>query len=74
MQVSPAPIAARDQDTGINAPIKYTIQGGILPFLTLNSQAGEILLTRPLMDHELLTPVTMVIKVRAAFNGKYYIY
>lgn len=63
MPVEPVPIKAVDQDIGINAPIKYTAQNGILPFLHLNSQTAEITLIRNLLDHELLTPSTIVIKV-----------
>uniref|UniRef100_A0A0C9R2N1 Stan protein n=1 Tax=Fopius arisanus TaxID=64838 RepID=A0A0C9R2N1_9HYME len=70
--ISPGAIEARDQDAGINAPIKYTIQGGILPFLSLNSQTGEISLARPLMDHELSTAVTMVIKATQIDNPDRY--
>ncbi|XP_063986615.1 protocadherin Fat 4 isoform X2 [Diachasmimorpha longicaudata] len=72
LAISPAPIEARDQDTGINSPIKYTVQGGILPFLSLNSQTGEISLTRPLMDHELSTPITIVIKATQIDNPDRY--
>ncbi|CAK9806712.1 Protocadherin-like wing polarity protein stan [Anthophora plagiata] len=41
LKVEPTPIKAVDQDVGINAPVKYTIQGGILPFLTLNPETAE---------------------------------
>lgn len=63
MSVDPAPIVAVDQDIGINAPVKYTSQNGILPFLYLNPQNADITLLRKLMDHELTTPATIVIKV-----------
>ncbi|KZC13466.1 Protocadherin-like wing polarity protein stan, partial [Dufourea novaeangliae] len=60
LKVDPAPIKAVDQDLGINAPVKYTIQGGILPFLTLNPEIAEVAITRPLYEHELLSPATIV--------------
>ncbi|KAF3428479.1 hypothetical protein E2986_00275 [Frieseomelitta varia] len=60
LKVDPAPIKAMDQDVGINAPVQYTIQGGILPFLTLNPETAEVAMTRPLYEHELLSPATIV--------------
>ncbi|XP_014295859.1 protocadherin Fat 4 isoform X1 [Microplitis demolitor] len=68
LPVEPVPIKAVDQDIGINAPIKYTAQNGILPFLHLNSQTAEITLIRNLLDHELLTPSTIVIKATQVDN------
>ncbi|KAG8041646.1 hypothetical protein G9C98_002939 [Cotesia typhae] len=62
LPVEPVPIKAIDQDIGINAPIKYTVQNGMLPFLHLDSQTAEITLIRRLKDRELLTPTTIVIK------------
>lgn len=67
LRIEPEPIEARDQDVGINAQIKYTIQGGILSFLNINSQTAEITILRSLMDHELSSPITMVIKVLEIF-------
>jgi len=61
--VTPAAIKAIDQDVGINAPVRYTIQGGILPFLDLNPETAEIVMIRSLQDHELMTSATIVIKV-----------
>ncbi|XP_044014866.1 protocadherin Fat 4 isoform X2 [Aphidius gifuensis] len=72
LRVEPEPIEARDQDVGINAPIKYTIQGGILSFLNLNSETAEITLLHPLMEHELSTPITMVIKATQIDNQDRY--
>ncbi|XP_061935610.1 protocadherin-like wing polarity protein stan isoform X1 [Apis cerana] len=62
LKVDPMAIKAMDQDVGINAPVKYTIQGGILPFLTLNPETAEVAITRPLYEHELLSPATIVVK------------
>jgi hypothetical protein len=62
--VIPAAIKAIDQDVGINAPVRYTIQGGILTFLNLNLETGEVVMMRSLQDHELMSPATIVIKVR----------
>lgn len=59
----PAGIKAVDQDVGINAPVRYTIQGGILPFLDLNIETAEAVMIRSLQEHELITPATIVIKV-----------
>lgn len=61
--MTPAAIKAVDQDVGINAPVRYTIQGGILPFLDLNPETAEIVMIRSLLDHELMTSATIVIKV-----------
>jgi len=44
--------------------VRYTIQGGILPFLDLNPETAEIVMIRSLLDHELMTPATIVIKVK----------
>ena len=63
LRVEPAPIKAVDQDVGISAPVRYSIQGGILPFLTLNPETADIIVTRPLQDHELISAATLVIKV-----------
>lgn len=60
--MEPAPIKALDQDLGINAPVKYTIQGGILPFLALNPETAEVTIMRHLYEHELLSPATIVVK------------
>jgi len=60
----PVAIKAVDQDVGINAPVRYTIQGGILPFLDLNPETAEIVMIRSLQDTELMTPATIVIKVK----------
>ncbi|XP_011503824.1 PREDICTED: protocadherin-16 [Ceratosolen solmsi marchali] len=62
LQVDPEPIKAIDQDTGISAQIKYSIQGNILSFLALNSETADIIVTRPLQDHELISSAILVIK------------
>ncbi|XP_017764060.1 PREDICTED: protocadherin-like wing polarity protein stan [Eufriesea mexicana] len=72
LKVDPAPIKAVDQDVGINAPVKYTIQGGILPFLTLNLETAEVAITRPLYEHELLSPATIVVKATQIDNPDKY--
>ncbi|XP_053972706.1 protocadherin-like wing polarity protein stan [Hylaeus volcanicus] len=72
LKVDPAPIKAVDQDVGINAPVKYTIQGGILPFLTLNPETAEVAITRPLYEHELLSPATIVVKATQVDNPDKY--
>lgn len=59
----PTTIKAVDQDIGINAPVRYTIQGGILPFLNLDFKTAEIAMIRSLHNNELISPVTIVIKV-----------
>lgn len=62
--MTPAAIKAVDQDVGINAPVRYTIQDRILsPFLDLNPETAEIVMIRSLQDHELTTSITIVIKV-----------
>ncbi|KYQ57714.1 Protocadherin Fat 4 [Trachymyrmex zeteki] len=72
LRVVPAAIKAVDQDVGINAPVRYTIQGGILPFLDLNPETAEIVMTRSLQDHELMTPATIVIKATQVNNADRY--
>lgn len=63
MRVEPTAIKAVDQDIGINAPVRYSFQGGILPFITLNPETAELIIMRPLLDHELNTAATIVLKV-----------
>ena len=53
-----------DQDVGISAPVRYSVQGGILTFLSLNPETADVIMTRPLQDHELVAPTTIVIKVQ----------
>lgn len=72
LKVDPMAIKAMDQDVGINAPVKYTIQGGILPFLTLNPETAEVAITRPLYEHELLSPATIVVKATQLDNPDKY--
>ncbi|XP_034194591.1 protocadherin Fat 4-like Cad96Ca isoform X1 [Osmia lignaria lignaria] len=72
LKVDPTPIKAADQDVGISAPVKYTIQGGILPFLTLNPETAEVAITRPLYEHELLSPATIVVKATQIDNPDKY--
>ncbi|CAK9827732.1 Protocadherin-like wing polarity protein stan [Anthophora retusa] len=72
LKVEPTPIKAVDQDVGINAPVKYTIQGGILPFLTLNPETAEVAITRSLYEHELLSPATIVVKATQIDNPDKY--
>ena len=72
LKVTPAAIKAVDQDVGINAPVRYTIQGGILPFLDLNPETAEIVMIRSLQDHELMTSATIVIKATQVNNPDRY--
>ncbi|XP_076682197.1 protocadherin Fat 4-like Cad96Ca [Andrena cerasifolii] len=72
LKVDPAPIKAVDQDLGINAPVKYTIQGGILPFLVLNPETAEVAIARPLYEHELQSPATIVVKATQVDNPDKY--
>ncbi|XP_050463262.1 protocadherin Fat 4 [Cataglyphis hispanica] len=72
LKVTPAAIKAVDQDVGINAPVRYTIQGGILPFLDLNPEIAEIVMIRSLQDHELMTSATIVIKATQVNNPDRY--
>ncbi|XP_018353718.1 PREDICTED: protocadherin Fat 4-like [Trachymyrmex septentrionalis] len=72
LRVIPAAIKAVDQDVGINAPVRYTIQGGILPFLDLNSETAEIVMIRSLEDNELMTSATIVIKGTQVNNADRY--
>ncbi|KAG7199209.1 hypothetical protein KM043_018080 [Ampulex compressa] len=72
LKVDPTAIKAVDQDVGINAPVRYAIQGGILPFITLNRETAEIVLTRSILDHELLTPATIIVKATQVDNPDRY--
>ncbi|XP_076763185.1 protocadherin Fat 4-like Cad96Ca [Xylocopa sonorina] len=72
LKLDPAPIKAVDQDVGIDAPVVYTIQGGILPFLTLNPETAEVAITRTLYEHELLSPATIVVKATQIDNPDKY--
>ncbi|XP_046820168.1 protocadherin-16 isoform X2 [Vespa crabro] len=72
LKVEPASIKAVDQDVGINAPVRYTIQGGILPFLLLNPDTAEIVIIRSLQENELLSPATIVVKATQIDNPDRY--
>ncbi|KAL7302437.1 hypothetical protein TKK_0005089 [Trichogramma kaykai] len=72
LRVDPAPIKAVDQDVGIGSPVRYSIQGGILPFLTLNPETADIVINRPLQDHELISGATLVIKATQIDNSDRY--
>ncbi|XP_046595411.1 protocadherin Fat 4 [Neodiprion lecontei] len=70
--VEPAAIRAVDQDTGINSPVRYTLQGGAVSFLSLNPGTGDVVLTRSLRDHEVVAPTTLVIKATQVDNPDRY--
>ncbi|XP_033220193.1 protocadherin Fat 4 isoform X2 [Belonocnema kinseyi] len=72
LRVDPAPIKAIDQDVGISAPVRYSVQGGILSFLTLNPETADLIVTKPLQDHELVAPTTIVIKATQVDNPDRY--
>ncbi|KAI4489536.1 hypothetical protein M0802_011071, partial [Mischocyttarus mexicanus] len=72
LKVEPASIKAVDQDLGINALVRYTIQGGILPYLLLNPDNAEITIIRSLQDNELLSPATIVVKATQIDNPDRY--
>ncbi|XP_029159976.1 protocadherin Fat 4-like [Nylanderia fulva] len=72
LKVTPAAIKAVDQDIGINAPVRYTIRSGILPFLDLNPETAEIVMIRSLQDNELMTSATIVIKATQVNNPDRY--
>lgn len=72
LRVDPAPIKAVDQDVGISAPVRYSVQGGILSFLNLNPETADLIVTRPLQDHELVAPTTIVIKATQLDNPDRY--
>lgn len=65
MRVEPA-IMAYDQDTGINARLRYSIilgnEGG---FFEMNAQTGEIFLIREI-DLEKLTNPTLSLQIQAS--------
>lgn len=72
LRVVPDAIKAVDQDRGINAPVRYfLIKPEILPFLDLNVDTAEIVMVRSLQDHELLIPMTTVIKVKTVRKVRY---
>ncbi|XP_066596729.1 protocadherin beta-10 isoform X2 [Prorops nasuta] len=72
LRIEPEPIKAVDQDVGINAPVRYSFQGGILPFLIMHPETADIFLIRPLQDNELLSPATIVIKATQLDNPDRY--
>ncbi|EFN78140.1 cadherin-related tumor suppressor [Harpegnathos saltator] len=72
LRVLPTAIKAADQDVGINAPVRYTIQGAILPFLNLDFKTAEIAMIRSLHEHELTSPATIVIKATQVDNPDRY--
>ncbi|XP_015587914.1 protocadherin Fat 4 [Cephus cinctus] len=72
LRVDPEPIKAVDQDLGINAPVRYSVQGGVLPFLILNPETADIIVSRPLQDHELISSATLVIKATQIDNPDRY--
>ncbi|XP_043285422.1 protocadherin-like wing polarity protein stan [Venturia canescens] len=72
LRVEPAPIQAVDQDVGISAPVRYTFQGGALPFFNLNPETAEVVMLRPLQSYELLTPATVVLKATQIDNPDRY--
>lgn len=69
LRVEPAVIRAVDRDTGINSPVRYSLQGGTASFLSLNPGTGDVILARIPKDHEIIAPTTLVIKV-SQFPGK----
>lgn len=72
LRVEPAPIQAIDQDTGINSPVRYSLQGGAVSFLNLNPGTGVVVLARTPKDHELIAPATLVIKATQVDNPDRY--
>ncbi|XP_011691797.1 PREDICTED: protocadherin-23-like [Wasmannia auropunctata] len=72
LRVMPTVIKAVDQDVGINAPVRYTVHSGMLPFLDLNPETAEIFMIRSLQDYELMTPATIVIRATQVNNADRY--
>ncbi|XP_014472129.1 PREDICTED: cadherin-8 [Dinoponera quadriceps] len=72
LRVLPNKIKAVDQDVGINAPVRYTIRGELPPFLELNVKTAEFVMTRSLLDNELTTPATVIMKAIQVDNPDRY--
>lgn len=65
----PRDVAAYDQDSGIKAPIFYSFNSGGIDYrvFDIGRETGKITLKRDVMPDELLTPATLVIRVRTQF-------
>lgn len=63
---SPGPISAVDQDTGILAPLVYSVSGSQRTLVAVDRDTGRLAVTEELLS--ITQPVTVVIKVRTLYN------
>ncbi|XP_047534082.1 protocadherin-16 [Vanessa atalanta] len=70
LETSPGPISAADQDTGINAPVYYSVSGEGADLVTLDRDSGALAATAALL--RTTTPVTVVIKATQVDNPDRY--
>ncbi|XP_026726714.1 protocadherin-16, partial [Trichoplusia ni] len=71
LATSPGPISAADQDTGINAPLQYSVTGDNGRLLVVDKDTGQISATKQLIE-ELNQPVTVVLKATQVDNSDRY--
>ncbi|XP_046974937.1 protocadherin-like wing polarity protein stan isoform X2 [Vanessa cardui] len=70
LETSPGPISAADQDTGINAPVYYSVSGEGADLVTLDRDSGALAATAALL--RTTAPVTVVIKATQVDNPDRY--
>ncbi|XP_026484350.2 protocadherin-like wing polarity protein stan [Vanessa tameamea] len=70
LETSPGPISAADQDTGINAPVYYSVSGEGADLVTLDRDSGALAATAALL--RTTTAVTVVIKATQVDNSDRY--
>ncbi|KAJ0181504.1 hypothetical protein K1T71_003589 [Dendrolimus kikuchii] len=70
LKTAPGPIAAFDQDTGINAPIFYSTTGDDKHLVLINRDTGQVAASKQLADLD--QPITIVIKATQVDNSDRY--
>lgn len=61
LDTAPGPIAAIDQDVGINAPLYYTVTGDKREMVIVDRETGRVAVTKQLLLAN--APITVVIRV-----------
>lgn len=64
LDVKPREMAAFDQDTGINAPIYYTLNSmdSFYQYFNINKASGHIYVAKDINEDDFLQPVTLVVR------------
>ncbi|XP_061708283.1 protocadherin beta-16 isoform X1 [Cydia pomonella] len=70
LNTTPGPIAAVDQDVGINAPLYYTVTGDKREMVVVDRETGRVAATRQLLEAH--APVTVVIRATQVDNADRY--